>query len=135
MYSDCCWTNAIFSCRSSSQNLSCCSLIASSMLERRLRLLPQPACDEESPRERNSVKSITPVNIEYLEKQWTMKKFYHSRHEHERYSIIVSILLKKFHKFIPSMDLSSNRMHNFSVDGRRSLPIIVFSILPTISCP
>jgi hypothetical protein len=53
-------------------NFSCCSLIASSMLdtERRLRLLlPQPACDEEPPRERNFVESITPVNIEYLEKQ------------------------------------------------------------------
>ena len=38
--------------------------------ERRLRLLlPQPACDEEPPRERNSVESITPVNIEYLEEQ------------------------------------------------------------------
>jgi hypothetical protein len=39
------------------------------MLERRLRLLPQPACDEEPPRDRNSVESIAPVNIEYLEKQ------------------------------------------------------------------
>jgi hypothetical protein len=38
--------------------------------ERRLRLLlPQPAYDEELPRERNFVESITPVNIEYLEKQ------------------------------------------------------------------
>jgi hypothetical protein len=37
--------------------------------ERRLRLLPQPACDEEPSRERNSVESITPVNIEYLKKQ------------------------------------------------------------------
>jgi hypothetical protein len=39
-------------------------------IEQRLRLLlPQPACDEEPPRERNDVESITPVNIEYLEKQ------------------------------------------------------------------
>jgi hypothetical protein len=37
--------------------------------ERRLRLLPQPAYDEEPPRERNSVESMTPVNIEYVEKQ------------------------------------------------------------------
>jgi hypothetical protein len=38
--------------------------------EQRLRLLlPQPACDEEPQRERNSIESITPVNIEYLEKQ------------------------------------------------------------------
>jgi hypothetical protein len=28
------------------------------------------------------------------------------------------------------MCLASNRMHNFSVDGRRSSPIVVFSILP-----
>jgi hypothetical protein len=39
------------------------------MLERRPRLLPQPAYDEEPPRDRNSVESITMVNIEYLEKQ------------------------------------------------------------------
>jgi hypothetical protein len=39
------------------------------MLKRRLRLLPQLACDEEPPRHRNSIESITPVNIEYLEKQ------------------------------------------------------------------
>jgi hypothetical protein len=38
--------------------------------ERRLRLLlPQPACDEEPPQERNSVELITLVNKEYLEKQ------------------------------------------------------------------
>jgi hypothetical protein len=36
------------------------------MLECRLRLLTQPACDEEPPRDRNSVESITLVNIEYL---------------------------------------------------------------------
>jgi hypothetical protein len=42
---------------------------ASSMLEHRLRLLPQPAYDEEPPRDLNFVESITPVNIEYLEKQ------------------------------------------------------------------
>jgi hypothetical protein len=120
MYSDCCWRNAICCCRSSPRNFSCCSLIASSMLdtERRLRLLlPQPAYDEEPPRERNSVESITPVNIEYLEN----KKI--------SYLVIVPILLKKIHKLIPSMRLSSNRMHNFSVDGRRSSPIVVFSIL------
>jgi hypothetical protein len=52
------------------------------MLERRLRLLPQPAYDEEPPREHNSVELITPVNIEYLEK----KKI--------SYSVIVPILLK-----------------------------------------
>jgi hypothetical protein len=53
--------------------------------ERRLRLLlPQPAYDEEPPRERNSVESITPVNIEYLEN----KKI--------SYLVIVPILLKKF---------------------------------------
>jgi hypothetical protein len=38
------------------------------MFERRLWLLPQPAYDEEPPRDRNSVELITPVNIEYLEK-------------------------------------------------------------------
>jgi hypothetical protein len=38
------------------------------MLERRLWLLPQLACDEEPPQDCNSVESITPVNIEYLEK-------------------------------------------------------------------
>jgi hypothetical protein len=38
--------------------------------------------------------------------------------------------MKTFHKFILSMGLSSNRMHNFSVNGRRSLLIIVFTILP-----
>jgi hypothetical protein len=96
MYSYCCWRNVICCCRSSSRNLSYCSLIASSMLERRLRLPPQPACDEEPPRDRNSVKSTTPVNIEYLEKQ-----------ENWYYSVIVSILLKKFHKFMSSMGLSS----------------------------
>jgi hypothetical protein len=53
--------------------------------ERRLRLLlPQPACDEEPPQERNYVESITPVNIEYLEN----KKI--------SYLVIVLILLKKF---------------------------------------
>jgi hypothetical protein len=51
--------------------------------ERRLRLLlPQPVCDEEPPRERNSVVSITPVKIEYLEN----KKI--------SYLVIVPILLK-----------------------------------------
>jgi hypothetical protein len=39
------------------------------MLEHRLRLLQQPACDEEPPQDRNSVESITPVNMEYIEKQ------------------------------------------------------------------
>jgi hypothetical protein len=38
------------------------------MLERRLRLLPQLAYDGEPPRDRNSVESITPVNIEYFKK-------------------------------------------------------------------
>jgi hypothetical protein len=38
------------------------------MLKRQLWLLPQPAYDEEPPRDSNSVESITPVNIEYLEK-------------------------------------------------------------------
>jgi hypothetical protein len=43
--------------------------------------------------------------------------------------------LKKFHELILSMGHSSNRMHNFSVDGRRSSPIIVFSILPNHLLP
>jgi hypothetical protein len=47
---------------------------------------------------------------------------------------MVSILLKN-HKLIPFMGLSSNRMHNFSVDGRHSSSIIVFSILPNYLLP
>jgi hypothetical protein len=114
---------AICCCRSSSRNLSCCSLIASSMLKRQLRLLPQPAYDEEPPIDRNSVELITPVNIKYIEN----KKI--------SYSIIISILLKKIHKFISSIGLSSNRTHNFSVAGRRSSPIIVFSVIPNHLMP
>jgi hypothetical protein len=38
------------------------------MLKRQLRLLPQPTYDEEPPQDSNFVESITPVNIEYLEK-------------------------------------------------------------------
>jgi hypothetical protein len=99
MYTDCCRTNAIFYCRNSSWNFSCCSLIASSMLQCRLRLLPQPICDEGPPRDRNFIESIILVNIEYLEN----KKI--------RYSVIISILLKKSHMSKPSMGLSSNRMY------------------------
>jgi hypothetical protein len=85
------------------------------MLERRLWLPPQPACDEEPPRDRKFVKSTTPVNIEYLEKQenWLFGHSFNLIEKNSQVHVVHGPFL--------------NRMHNFSVDGRQSSPII--------SCP
>jgi hypothetical protein len=118
MYSSC-RMKASCSFLISSRSLYSRSLVGCSMLERRLWLLPQLGLWRRAPMRAqlhvidHTGKLIIP---------WKTRKAV-IRSKFQSY-------WPNYYKFISSMGLSSNRMHNFNIDGRRSSLIMFFTRLP-----